>query len=166
MIRRLAVLSSLAGLLDTACATEPAKVQAPPVVRAGKPQAPVEISSTPGATSARVELVFLGAASGVTVEVAGVEGLRVTSPNTPVSGAEFVAGGVTTFDVTYEAPGGESTLAVFVTGKFGGAPSTKAASFAVGKPSPLQMQKALKAQEAVQVDSKGERIHVVPADRN
>jgi hypothetical protein len=162
MNQPIAALSSLAVLALVACASEPARPPAatPPVQ--GKAGAPVQISATAAATAAEVRVLFEVAGTDVSIEVRGVDGLRVTGPAQPVRGASYPAGGVATLSVPYTAPSGESNLVVTVQGRFGNAVSSRVASFTVGSPSPQQLKQS---QQGVGTDSQGERVRVVPAER-
>jgi hypothetical protein len=160
----IAMLFTAALIAISACASEP---QRPPVAPPSpathvSPGAPVRVSGSAGAGSASVQVEFLAAGSDVSVSVWGVDGLRVTSPGRPVEGASFPAGGGTTLAVTYEAPAGQSNLAVKVQGNFGGMVAGRVASFTVGSPSPEQRQQA---QKGLATDAQGTQVRVVPAER-
>lgn len=158
MTRSIAVLSSLA-LLGAACASEPVKSPGVPPPVSGKQEAPVQVSAELAQGSAKVTFDFQRDARAVTIEFAGLDGLRITSPTRAVTGAEFPAGSVASLEVTFEAPPGESNLSVFVTGRFDGLASSKVANITVGSPSSVQRQKAL---QAVKVNAQGEPIREVP----
>ncbi len=126
----------------------------------GKPSAPVTVDAQLSAGSARVTIVFQGAAGDVDVHVHGVDGLSVTSAETPISGARFVTGQSSTFDVAFTPGPGRSNLVIAVNGKFGAAKRRSVVSFAVGTPTAEQM----KSRGTVTTDSGGERIKTLPAD--
>ncbi|MCP3140234.1 hypothetical protein [Pyxidicoccus xibeiensis] len=124
-----------------------------------KSSAPVAVDAQLGEARARVTLRFDSPATGVQVNVSGVDGLTVKSAPTPVDGASFVAAGVTTFDVDFTPGAGRSHLVVAVTGDFQGAHRSKVASFAVGTPSAEQQ----KSSGTSVTGSDGERIKVMPS---
>jgi hypothetical protein len=125
----------------------------------GKPQAPVEVTAQLAAGRAAVTVTFRSAASDVSVQVHGVDGLTVTSAAQPISGGEFAAGESVTLDVTFTEGAGRSHLAVGVSGTFGSAARSAVASFAVGQPTAEQQ----KATGETTTDSTGRRIKVLPA---
>lgn len=151
-----AVVAALGILAQPALAAGPTK--APP---SGKRQAPVQITAQLVAGTARVEVIFQSASSGVEVRVAGLDGLKVISASRPVRGVEFQSGQRIVVDVAFTAPASESNLAVTVSGKFAGTRGSKTATFTVDGTSATQPQKAVTHQ---QTDSHGERIRIVPAE--
>ena len=159
-----AVLSLVTGLALAACASEPPRVReaAPPVATrpTGKLDAPVEISAVVAPGSARVTVLFLRDSNDVAIAFAGLDGLQLTSPARPVSGAGFAAGTSTTLDVAFQAPEGQSNLGVYVTGQLGGTASSKVATVTIGTPSALQRRSGA---GTVKLDARGEPIHELPA---
>lgn len=127
---------------------------------AGKSQAPVEVTGKVGSSTAVLTLTFAKAGTGVSVDVHGTNGLRVTSTSKALAGQEVTAGQAITIDVTFEAPAGVSNLAVIVSGVFGGVRNAKAVSFTVGQETPAQSQKAA---ADVKVEAGGERVKEMPA---
>jgi hypothetical protein len=125
-----------------------------------KSSAPVAVDAQLGDARARVTLRFDSPATGVTVNVSGVDGLTVKSAPTPMDGASFMAAGVTTFDVDFTPGAGRSHLVVAVTGDFQGAYRSKVASFAVGTPSAEQQ----KSSGTTMTGGDGERIKVMPSE--
>jgi hypothetical protein len=126
----------------------------------GKMQAPVEVNAQLEDASARVTVRFDAPATGVRVNVHGVDGLVVTSPPTLADGVNFPQATTASYDVAYTRGAGRSHLVVSVTGEFKGAQRTRVASFAIGTPTDAQRSSsATKAEGA-----NGERIKVMPAD--
>lgn len=152
--------SSLALLPLVACApsatASPAKSS--PSTGSGKPTAPVSVDAQLGAQTARVTIRFDAPASAVQVNVHGVDGLVVTSEQTPVNGGSFEQGSTATFDVAFTPGPGRSHLVVAVTGAFRGAQQSRVSSFAVGTPTDAQRN----ASSAEKTDSNGERIKIMP----
>lgn len=125
----------------------------------GKPQAPVDVTATISGASATVTLSFAADATGVDVEVRGVDGLAVTSAAQPIAQRSYPAGASETLTVTLAPPAGQSNLVVTVRGTFGGVGGTKVASFTVGdRGAPPR-----KPDTTVKTPS-GERIKELPAE--
>lgn len=152
----------LAGLL-AACAQGPTPPAAPgsPTPR-GKPTAPVEVEAALQPGAARLTLTFGADADGVTVRLSGLEGLRVTGPAVPVEGRSFRSGERVPVEATFAPGEGQSHLVVAVEGTFGGRRQATVRSFAVGTRSPAQEEKA---RAGVETDERGERLHLLPAER-
>lgn len=150
----------------SACAAEgkakgaaaPLQHEAPPAATPspGKLQAPVGIAASVAASSAKVTVSFDADATGVTVDVRGVDGLQVTSTASPVVAGTFARGSTVAFDVAFAAPAGQSNLAVAVSGVFGGVRGAKIASFTVGVAPPQKPA-------GVVPGPAGERILELPA---
>lgn len=155
--------SSLVLLSLGACARSAAAPQkpdeAPPPV-SGKPSAPVTVDAQLAGQSAHVTVRFDAPVSDARVAVSGVDGLVVTSEQTPVQGGSFEQGAVTGFDVAFTPGPGRSHLVVSVAGTFQGAPRTRVASFAVGSPTAEQKQSS--GAEKTE-GGNGERIKIMPA---
>ncbi len=137
----------------------PSRKAAPAATR-GKPSAPVHVDARLADGSATVTIVFRSAARDVDVHVHGVDGLSVTSAETPISRDRFAKGQSASFDVAFTPGPGRSNLVVAVNGTFGAAKRSSVVSFAVGTPTAEQ----LKSRGAVTTDSRGERIKTLPAD--
>lgn len=126
----------------------------------GKMEAPVVVNAQLEDSSARVTLRFEAPATGVRVNVHGVDGLVVTSQPTLAEGVNFPQASTATYDVAFTRGAGRSHLVVSVSGEFNGAQRTRVASFAIGTPTDAQRSSsATKAEGA-----NGERIKVMPAD--
>ncbi|MFP2927487.1 hypothetical protein ACLESO_20280 [Pyxidicoccus sp. 3LG] len=160
--KALAVLSGLLALAAPVACTSSAKATPGTEEKAdtAKASAPVAVDAQLGEDRARVTLRFSAPASGVKVNVSGVDGLTVKSASTPVDNASFVEAGVTTFDVDFTPGEGRSHLVVAVTGDFEGAHRSKVASFAVGTPTEAQQ----KGSGTTVTGSDGERIKVMPTN--
>lgn len=128
----------------------------------GKPGAPVAIDAQLQAGSGRVTVRFDADARDVRIDVHGAGGLTVTSGAAPVERGAFARGASASFDVTFTPGPGRSSLAVVVGGKFQGAGKRAAvASFAVGEPTPEQLE----AGGTVVEGPDGERLKVVVPGR-
>jgi hypothetical protein len=127
----------------------------------GKAQAPVTITTRLGSESATVTVRFLSAASDVSIEARGLDGLTVTGPGSVLSGGRFVRGESIAFDVAFSAGPGRSQLVVSVSGRFGPATRSTVAVFPVGEADAAQ-QKASSGESVT--DSTGQRIKVMPGE--
>ena len=125
----------------------------------GKMEAPVQVSAQMAQGTMRLSVQFAADGTGVRVNVRGVDGLQVTSPEDLALGASFKKGEVATYDVSFVAGPGQSNLAVTVTGTFNGVPQAAARSFAIGTPGPEKQGPG-----RVVEDSNGQRIKELPAD--
>jgi hypothetical protein len=148
-------LPALAAAAETAVKKQPS----PPAAR-GKPQAPVTVSARLVSGRATVSVAFHSAASDVSVEVHGVDGLAVTTDATPLSGGRFARGEAVTLDVGYTDGATPGQLAVVVTGRFGGGVRVTTAAFRARPATPEQ----LKPSGAASTDSTGRRIKVLPVE--
>lgn len=157
------VLSIVLGiaLSVTACASEAAGAKGPAGEVHGKPSAPVELTAAVTASTAKLTLRFGAPATDVSVRVWGVDGLKLTSAERPVSASTVSAGQMLTLDVAFEAPAGQSNLAVQVAGRFGSQVSSKTVSFTVAAAAAGQAQKS---RADIDVDAAGEKVHVVPME--
>jgi hypothetical protein len=159
-MNRIALTVTLvAALAGAACARQTAPAPQPSAADVrGKPGAPVAVSAQLSGGAGRATVRFDADARDVRVEVAGAEGLTVTSGATPVDGASFAKGESTSFDVAFAPGPGRSYLSVTVTGKFHGAGRRAAVtSFAVGEPTAEQRKGA----GTVVQGADGERVKVV-----
>lgn len=154
--------SSLTLLSLGACARSAAAPTKPdeaaPAV-SGKPSAPVTVDAQLAEKSAHVTVRFDAPVSDARIAVSGVDGLVVTSEQSPVQGGGFEQGSVASFDVAFTPGPGRSHLVVSVAGTFQGAPRTRVASFAVGTPTAEQKQSS----GAQKTEGNGERIKIMPA---
>ena len=125
----------------------------------GKMEAPVQVAAQVTQGTARVSVQFGADATDVRVNVRGVDGLQVTSPQDLAQGASFKKGDVATYDVSFVPGPGQSNLAVTVTGTFNGISQAAARSFAIGTPGPEKQGPG-----HVVEDSDGQRIKELPAD--
>ncbi len=128
----------------------------------GKPTAPVEVEAALQPGAARLTLSFGADAADVSVRLSGLDGLRVTSAPLPVERASYRRGERASLEATFVPGEGESFLVVAVQGTFAGARRAAVRSVAVGTRSPAQDEKA---RAGVVTDEKGERLHVLPAER-
>jgi hypothetical protein len=161
MIARLAAV--LLAALVAACASRAPDAPAPiPASARGKPTAPVELEAALQPGAARLTLAFGADAADVSVRLSGLDGLQVTSAPIPVARGSYRRGERASLEATFVPGEGESFLVVAVEGTFGGARRAAVRSFAVGKRSPAQEEKA---RAGVVTDEKGERLHVLPAER-
>jgi hypothetical protein len=132
---------ALAALLATALACT--RAESPPVVleakvpTLGKLTAPVAVTARLTSSSAHLTLRFEGAATGVTAGARGLDGLSVTAP-TPGAPRSYAPGETAELDVPLSSPSG--TLAVFVSGTFGGLPMHRSVTFPVGSGPQLEKQ--------------------------
>ncbi len=120
--------------------------------------APVAVNFQVGADAGKITLTFDAPASGVHVNVYGVDGLSVTSAPQPISGADFAKCDAPSFDVAYVAGQGRSHLVVAVTGNFKGSVRSSTFSHAIGTRSAEQR----KAVGSAMTDSDGKRIKLMP----
>ncbi|MDI1432622.1 DUF3597 domain-containing protein [Polyangium sorediatum] len=96
-----------------------------------KPSAPVNVSATLRPGAADLDVVFGADGAGITIEVWGVDGLKLTGGASPVSAPSVRSGQSLKVPVTYDAPTAESNLAVRVRGTFGGREQAKVQSFTI-----------------------------------
>ena len=160
--KTLAVFSSLLTLLSVACSPT-AKAAPPssgPATETAKVSAPVTVEAQLGDGQAHVTVRFSSPASGVKINVHGVDGLVVKSAALPVDGASFTQASSTSFDVAFTPGPGRSHLVVAVDGSFQGAKLARVSTFAVGTPSREQQQ----AGGNVVTDDQGQRIEIMPAN--
>lgn len=157
------VLATAAALLLAA----PAVTDRPSAPRPGgatsrparpKPQAPVTITAAPGAGGATVTVRFDGAASDVSVEVRGLDGLAVASGATSLSGRRFARGEAVTLEVLFAQGADAGELAVAVTGAFAGGRQFTTATFPVGRGPVERLEKATPL-----TDTTGRRVKVMPS---
>jgi hypothetical protein len=125
----------------------------------GKLRAPVTVEASISGGSAHVTVRFDRAATGVRVQVRGLDGLAVTSEPAPVKGGRFAAGEVATFDVAFTPGPGRSFLSVGVQGSFGAGRRATSVSFPVGEKSAEQRKPAGTVVEG----ANGERIKALPS---
>ncbi|TKD10211.1 hypothetical protein [Polyangium fumosum] len=109
-------------------------------VRTQKPGAPVKVEGKLGASSAALTVDFEEAASDVTVEVWGVDGLVVTSAKEPVQNRRFGQGEKVSVEVSFTAPATRADLAVRVRGTFDGRVRERVQSFTVNAGAPSLTQ--------------------------
>jgi hypothetical protein len=158
-----AVLLALPALAASAPATEttaPAKKGVATQTFRGKAQAPVQVTTRLRTDGATVTVRVLSAATGVTIEARGLDGLTVTSAANVLSGGRFARGESLRFDVTFAKEPGRSQLVVSVSGRFGPATRSAVASFPIGQASAAQQ----KPSESATTDSTGQRLKILPAE--
>ncbi|WNG58575.1 hypothetical protein F0U59_30385 [Archangium gephyra] len=152
-------LLALAACSSSSKSTPSSTTDSEPAVQ-GKMQAPVVVNAQFEDSSARVTVRFDAPATGVRVEVHGLDGLVVIGRPTLAHNVNFPQATTATYDVLYTPGAGRSHLVVSVSGEFKGAQRTRVATFAIGTPTDSQRSSnATKAEGA-----EGERIKVMPAD--
>lgn len=109
-------------------------------VRTQKPGAPVKVEGRLAGSSAVLMVAFEEAASDVTVEVWGVDGLVVTSAKEPVQNRQFSRGDKASVEVAFTAPATRADLAVRVRGTFEGRVRERVQSFTVNAEAPSLTQ--------------------------
>ncbi|MDI1479720.1 hypothetical protein [Polyangium sp. y55x31] len=109
-------------------------------VRTQKPGAPVKVEGRLAGSSAVLTVDFEEAASDVTVEVWGVDGLVVTSAKEPVQNRQFGRGDKASVEVSFTAPATRADLAVRVRGTFEGRVRERVQSFTVNAGAPSLTQ--------------------------
>jgi len=124
---------------------------------AGKPSAPIKVTAQLRPAAADLDVVFASDATGVTIKVWGVDGLRVKSA-APVSVGSVKSGQTIKVAVQYDAPATESNLAVSVIGTFGGREQVKVQSFT------LSTGAAKAPTGEIKVDNEGRRVKVQKAE--
>ncbi len=127
----------------------------------GKAQAPVEVTPQLRTDGATVTVRFLSAASGVTIEARGLDGLTVTSAANVLTGGRVARGESLQFDVTFTKRPGRSQLVVSISGRFGPATRSTVASFPVGQATAEQQKPA---GGNATTDSTGRRLKILPAE--
>ncbi|KFA92586.1 hypothetical protein [Archangium violaceum] len=152
-------LLALAACSSSSKSTPSSTTDSEPTVH-GKMEAPVVVNAQFEESSARVTVRFDAPATGVRVNVRGLDGLVVTSQPTLADNVNFPRDTTATYDVAYTPGAGRSHLVVSVSGEFKGAQRSRVATFAIGTPTDSQRSSnATKAEGA-----EGERIKVMPAD--
>ena len=124
---RLATLAAstlLAGTLGCAAPREATRAEAP-----AKQGAPVTVDAALSPGHAHLTVHVLSAASQVSVGVRGLDGLTLTPPPA-LPRTDFASQETAVLEVPLTSPAG--TLAVYVSGTFGGTPWSRAVTFAVG----------------------------------
>ncbi len=153
------VYAIVTALLVLPAAGAHAAGKAPPAP--GKLRAPVTVEASVSGGTAKVNVRFDRAATGVRVQVRGLDGLAVTSEPAPVKGGRFEKGEVATFDVAFTPGPGRSFLSVAVQGSFGAGRRATAVSFPVGEKSAEQRKPA----GTVIQGADGERVKVLPSGK-
>lgn len=97
-----------------------------------KSGAPVSVSSSVAGDRVHLELAFAAAGDDVSVSLRGVGGLSVLGETEPLQGRSVGAGETLVLDVAVAPGPGQSDLAVFVSGEFGGVRAARAASVSFG----------------------------------
>lgn len=160
MTRTFLVVAALAAapLLGCAERSSGATPSAAPV--AGKTAAPVTIEAHLLGGQARLTFRFAARSSGVDISVNGVDGLSVTSAPALVQNGTFERGATAEYVVDYRPGEGRSSLAVAVSGVFGGQPRARVVTFPVGEPGGGVAQPATSPAPA----QDGERVKLLPAE--
>lgn len=102
-----------------------------------KASAPVTMTAKLAATSADLTLSFGQAGTDLTIEVWGVDGLKVTKPTAPTKVATVKKSQALPLAVEYTAPSDRaSNLSVSVSGTFSGAHQSRVQSFTIAAAAP------------------------------
>lgn len=154
----LLVALSVAPVFAACDAAKPSVRKASPPYRKAM-SAPVAVNFQLGTDSGRVSVAFETPATGVHINVYGVDGLEVSSASQPVSGAAFGKCDSAGFDVAFVPGGGRSHLVIAVTGNFNGSIRSSTFSHAIGTKS-AQQQKPI---GTTVTDSDGQRVKLLSA---
>ena len=128
-----------------------------------KASAPVDVEVLNlGATHARIKLTSERRATGVTVQVYGVDGLKVLSAETPIQKQDFAPGASQLLDVSFEPGAGLSHIAIHIAGEFDSIAAVRATNIQVGADA-IGAAKSRVEHSVVETDSRGQRVHVTPA---
>lgn len=138
-------------LLATACTTQQKPPSAPDTRKPGAPTR-LEVLEL-SASSARLAVSFDTAGENVSITLAGLDGVSLTSPPEAFSGP-VKAGGKVPLAPAFTP--GRGHLVITVTGTFHGMPSSRVHTVAVGE-GPLKDDGAL-----IQVTDDGDRVKVMP----
>ncbi|WP_426750440.1 hypothetical protein [Myxococcus sp. Y35] len=159
-LKAIAALSSLLALTAPVACTSQSKSNPTPAESGDtqKVAAPVQVDAKVGENQAHIVLRFDAPATDVQVNISGVDGLKVTSVPTPVTGS-FTEDSVSEFDVSFTPGAGRSLLVVTVTGVFRGTHLSKVSSFNVGTPTAEQQ----KAAGTTVTGDDGQPIKVLPS---
>ena len=125
-----------------------------------KPSAPVNVTASIRPGAADLDVVFGADGTGITIQVWGVDGLKLTGGATPVSAPSVKSGQSVKVPVLYDAPTTESNLAVRVSGTFGGREQAKVQSFTINSGSPVIGAPSGESR----VDKDGRRVKVMKSE--
>ncbi|MDI1451996.1 hypothetical protein [Polyangium sp. 6x1] len=125
-----------------------------------KPSAPVNVTATLKAGAADLDVVFGADGSNITIEVWGVDGLKLQGGASPVSQPAVRNGQSVKVSVLYEAGATEGNLAIRVRGTFHGREQAKVQSFTVNAGS---QPKGAPAGES-KVDKDGRPVKVMKSE--
>jgi len=139
---------------STVAAEKPA-----PFEPTAKPSAPVNVTAALKAGAADMDVVFGADGTNITIEVWGVDGLKLKGGATPVSEPSVRNGQSVKVSVLYDAPTTASNLAIRVSGTFNGREQAKVQSFTINAGS--QPQSALAGES--KVDKDGRPVKVMKA---
>lgn len=153
-------LAAAACLSDAVKRTEEPLADKQPAPSQGKPEAPVTVAATTGASSARVSVRFGQAGSSVEIRARGVDGLKVSGQELLASGKRVAADEELAFDVAYAPGAGQSLLVVEVSGVFAAGERTSVRAFPVGEPSAEQRKRMVPPATTVG----GERVKLMNAE--
>ena len=150
-----------AGGSSDAASSEP-RAAAPGTEKAGpseptaKPSAPVNVTATLATGAADLDVVFGADGSNITIEVWGVDGLKLKEGASPVSKPSVRNGQSVKVSVLYDAPATESNLAIRVRGTFQGREQAKVQSFTINVGS--QPKGALTGESKVDKDGRPVKV--------
>jgi hypothetical protein len=145
-------------LMTASCGTDGAEKPSPTQATA-KPSAPVNVTASIRPGAADLDVVFGAAGAGMTIQVWGVDGLKVTGGSALISAPSVRSGETLKVPVLYDAPATESTLAIEVSGTFGGREQAKVQSFTINSGSPRNDSPSGESE----VDKDGRRVKVMKA---
>lgn len=118
-------------------------------------------------TAARlaVNLTFSQAGTNVVIDINGVNGVVILSaPTTDFDRVESGRAYDLAVDLDGAAADADGQVAVFVRGRFGGGEKSRAFSFRLPEIAGTGLRDAGQSDDAVELDGKGRRIHVLPAE--
>ncbi|HVJ90426.1 MAG TPA: hypothetical protein VM580_11540 [Labilithrix sp.] len=159
-MKYISIVGMVVLLAAAACGTDGARPPAPPVSAGGsseaassepqaaapgpsatekaglseptaKPSAPVNVTATLATGAADLDVVFGADGSNITIEVWGVDGLKLKEGASPVSKPSVRNGQSVKVSVLYDAPATEANLAIRVRGTFNGREQAKVQSFTI-----------------------------------
>ena len=136
----------------------PAGLAQPPAAVARKPGAPVQIDATLHRVGAHVVVTLQAAATALSVQLRGADGLRLLQPSRSLHDRSGAAGDTFTLTVAFDDVSPQGTLVVCVEGDFGGSRQQRLGSFRIGG-SPLQPRQLVAGSPPVQLLPAREQIH-------
>ncbi|MDC0745348.1 hypothetical protein [Polyangium mundeleinium] len=184
-MKYISIVGMVVLLAAAACGTDGARPPAPPVSAGGsfeaasgepraaesstaaaekagpseptaKPSAPVNVTATLKPGAADLDVVFGADGSNITIEVWGVDGLKLKGGASPVSEPSVRNGQSVKVSVLYDAGATESNLAIRVSGTFHGREQAKVQSFTINVGS--QPKGALAGESKVDKDGRPVKV--------